>query len=181
MSDAVKVGFVPFSTAPRGILVAFCDDALKLGPVTRKILGKAEGLVKRAAATSQFKGKSGSALDILEPEGIKVQRLIVLGTGKASDLKEKDFLKFGGVLAGKLNSGSEAVTIVAELPEGAMQADQAAAIATGVKLRTYKFDRYKTKKKDGESAGCGPMSRSRWRMRPRPRRPSRRTRPSSMA
>ena len=41
MSDAVKVGFVPFSTAPRGILVAFCDDALKLGPVTRKILGKA--------------------------------------------------------------------------------------------------------------------------------------------
>jgi leucyl aminopeptidase len=153
MSDAVKVGFVPFSTAPRGILVAFCDDALKLGPVTRKILGKAEGLVKRAAATSLFKGKSGSVLDILEPEGIKVQRLIVLGAGKASELKEKDFLKFGGVLAGKLNSGSEAVTVVAELPEGAMQPDQAAAIATGVKLRTYKFDRYKTKKKDGEERG----------------------------
>ena len=153
MSDAVKVGFVPFSTAPRGILVAFCDDALKLGPATRKILGKAEGLVKRAAATSQFKGKSGSALDILEPEGIKVQRLIILGAGKASDLKEKDFLKFGGVLAGKLNSGSEAVTVVAELPEGAMQPDQAAAIATGVRLRAYKFDRYKTKKKDGEERG----------------------------
>jgi leucyl aminopeptidase len=153
MSDAVKVGFVPFSTAPRGILVAFCDDALKLGPVTRKILGKAEGLVKRAAATSQFKGKSGSALDILEPEGIKVQRLIILGAGKASDLKENDFLKFGGVLAGKLNSGSEAVTVLAELPEGAMQPDQAAAIATGVRLRTYKFDRYKTKKKDGEERG----------------------------
>ena len=31
MSDAVKVGFVPFSAAPRGILVVFCDDALKLG------------------------------------------------------------------------------------------------------------------------------------------------------
>jgi leucyl aminopeptidase len=153
MSDAVKVGFVPFSTAPRGILVAFCDDALKLGPVTRKILGKAEGLVKRAAATSQFKGKSGSALDILEPEGIKVQRLIILGAGKAADLKGKDFLKFGGVLAGKLNSGSEAVTVLAELPEGAMQPDQAAAIATGVRLRTYKFDRYKTKKKDGEERG----------------------------
>ena len=72
MSDAVKVGFVPFSAAPRGTLVAFCDDALKFGPVTRKILGKAEGLVKRAAATSQFKGKNGSALDILAPEGIKI-------------------------------------------------------------------------------------------------------------
>ena len=50
MSDAVKVGFVPFSAAARGVLVALCDEALKFGPVTRKILGKAEGLVKRAAA-----------------------------------------------------------------------------------------------------------------------------------
>ena len=63
--------------------------------------------MKRAAATSQFKGKSGSTLDILEPEGIKVQRLIVMGTGKPAELKEKDFLKFGGVLAGKLNSAAK--------------------------------------------------------------------------
>ncbi len=150
MSDAVKVGFVPYSAAPRGILVVFCDDTLKFGQAARKALGKAADLVKRAAATNQFKGKSGSALDILEPEGIKVQRLIVIGAGKASELKEKDFLKFGGVLAGKLNSASEAVTIMAELPEGAMQPAQAAAIASGIKLRAYQFDRYKTKKKDGE-------------------------------
>jgi leucyl aminopeptidase len=31
-----------------------------------------------------------------------------------------------------------------------MSADQAAAIATGIRLRAYTFDRYKTKKKDGE-------------------------------
>ena len=31
MPDAVKVGFVPFSTAARGTLVVFCDDTLKLG------------------------------------------------------------------------------------------------------------------------------------------------------
>jgi leucyl aminopeptidase len=153
MSDAVKVGFVPLSAAPRGILVVFCDDALKLGQAARKALGKAADLVKRAAATNQFKGKSGSTLDILEPEGIKVQRLIVIGAGKASELKEKDFLKFGGALAGKLNSGSEAVTIVAELPEGAMQPNQAAFVASGIKLRAYRFDRYKTKKKDGEERG----------------------------
>src|SRR5437868_4965625 len=73
MSDAVKVGFVPFSTAPRGILVVFCDDALKFGPPTRKALGATDNLVKRAAA-----------------------------------------------------------------------------IAVGVRLRAYKFDRYKTRKKDGE-------------------------------
>src|SRR5882757_2979305 len=116
MSDAVKVGFVPFSAAARGILVAFCDDQLKFGTATKKALGTAADTVKRAAAANQFKGKSGATLDILAPEGIKAQRLVVIGTGKPADLKEKDFLKFGGIAAGKLNAGSDAATIVAELP-----------------------------------------------------------------
>ena len=96
MSDAVKVGFVPFSATARGVLVVFCDDALKFGVATRKALGKAADTVKRAAAANQFKGKSGSTLDIPAPEGIKADRLIVVGVGKAADIKEKDFLKFGG-------------------------------------------------------------------------------------
>ena len=151
MSDAVKVGFVPFSAAPRGILVVFCDDGLKFGAASRKALGTAANTIKRAAATNQFKGKSASTLDILAPKGIRAQRLIVIGAGKPSSLKEKDFLKFGGLIAGKLNAASEAVTISAELPDGAMQPDQAAAIAAGIRLRAYRFDRYKTKKKDGDN------------------------------
>ena len=59
MSDAVKVGFVPFSTVPRGTLVVFCDEALKFGAATRKALGAAADTVKRAAETNRFKGKSG--------------------------------------------------------------------------------------------------------------------------
>src|SRR2546429_3177665 len=151
MSDAVKVGFVAFSAAPRGVLVVFCDDALKFGETTRKALGTAANTVKRAAAANQFKGKSGSTLDIPAPDGIKAERLIVVGVGKASEIKEKDFLKFGGVTAGKLNGASESGTVIAELPEAAMQGDAAAAIASGIRLRAYKFDRYKTKKKEGEN------------------------------
>src|SRR5580692_720233 len=150
MPDAVKVGFVPFSTAPRGILVVFCDDTLKFGAATRKALGTAATMVGRAAATNQFKGKSGSMLDILAPEGLKVARLIVVGAGKLSGLKDIDFLKLGGTAAGKLSAGNDAVTIIAELPDGAMKPDQAAAVASGLRLRAYKFDRYKTKKKEGE-------------------------------
>ena len=152
MTDAVKVGFVAFSSAPRGILVVFCDDTLKFGAATAKALGAAATLVKRAAATNQFKGKSGSTLDILAPEGLKAPRLIVVGAGKVSALKDNDFLKFGGAIAGKLRSGKEAVTVIAELPAGVMKPDQAAAIASGLRLRAYTFDRYKTKKKDGEDA-----------------------------
>ncbi len=124
---------------------------MKSGAATRKALGKAADTIKRAAATNAFKGKSGSTLDILAPEGIKAPRLIVVGTGKPSDIKEKDLLKFGGVIAGKLNAGSDAVTVIAELADGAMQPEAGAAIASGIRLRAYKFDRYKTKKKDGEN------------------------------
>src|SRR5882757_8874293 len=91
MSDAVKVGFVPFSTAPRETLVVFTDDTLKFGPATRKALEAAANMVKRAADSSQFKGKNGATLDILAPQGLKVSRLIVIGAGKLSALKDNDF------------------------------------------------------------------------------------------
>jgi leucyl aminopeptidase len=152
MPDAVKVGFVPFSGPLRGILVVFCDDALKFGPATAKALGPAAAMIKRAAAANQFKGKTGSTLDFLAPEGVKASRLIIVGAGKLSGIKDNDFLKLGGTAAGKLRPGNEAVTIIAELPDGPMKPGQAAAIAAGVRLRAYKFDRYKTKKKDGEDA-----------------------------
>ena len=152
MSDAVKVGFVPLSAAARGTLVVFCDGTLKFGAATRKALGGAADLVKRAAAAAEFKGKNGSTLDLLEPDGIKIQRLIVVGVGKQAELKEKDFLKFGGVLAGKLNAATEAVTVLAELPDGAIEPANAASIGAGVRLRAYRFNRYKTKKKDENDA-----------------------------
>ncbi|WGD48986.1 leucyl aminopeptidase [Bradyrhizobium sp. CB1650] len=154
MSDAIKVGFVPLAAAPRGILVVFCDDSLKVGPATAKALGAANELVKRAAAAAAFKGKSGAALDILAPEGLRATRLIVIGAGKAQALKASDFLKFGGGAASKLQARGGAMTIMAELPDGAMTSEQTVAIASGLRLRAYKFDRYKTKKKDGEEGGA---------------------------
>ena len=150
MTDAVKVGFVSLSGAPNEDLVVFCDDGLEFGPATRKTLGAAADLIKQAAETNQFKGKNGSTLDILAPQGLKAKRLIVVGAGKLAELKEKDFLKLGGTVAGKLRAGTKTVTIVAELPKAAMSADQAAAIAAGIRLRAYTFGRYKTKKKEGE-------------------------------
>jgi leucyl aminopeptidase len=152
MPDAVKVGFVPFSTVSRDVLVVFCDDKLKFGPATGKALGAAVALIGRVAKANQFEGKNGATLDILAPQGLKASRLIVIGAGKLSDLKDNDFLKLGGAAAGKLRASNGAVTIIAELPDGPMKPGQAAAIASGLRLRAYKFDRYKTKKKDGEEA-----------------------------
>lgn len=148
MPDAIKVGFAPFASPANGTLVVFCDDQLKMGAQAGRALGHAAALVKRAAQVNGFKGKSGKVLDILAPEGLKASRLLVVGIGKAGELTDKDVLKFGGTIGGKLGTG--AVTIVADLPSGAMNAEQAVLIGTGLRLRGYAFDRYKTKKKDDE-------------------------------
>jgi leucyl aminopeptidase len=150
MSDAVKIGFVPFSAAPKDVLVLFTDETLKFGPASAKLIGGAADTVKRAAAASKFKGKNGASLDILAPAGLKIDRLIVVGTGKAGALKPEDYIKMGGATVGRLKSNTDSVTIVAELPGGAMQPADISAIASGVRLRAYTFDRYKTKKKDDD-------------------------------
>jgi len=69
MSDAVKVGFVPFSAAARGTLVIFCDDALKLGTATSKALGEAASIVKRAPTTIRREAlrPSGARISSVDP------------------------------------------------------------------------------------------------------------------
>ena len=48
-----------------------------------------------------------------------------------------------------------------------MTADQAAALAAGMRLRAYQFDRYKTKKKDGEDKALRDRGLDRGRRRRR--------------
>src|ERR1017187_5081319 len=91
MTDALKLGFAPFAApaqmGPSGVLIVFCDDGLKFGPATAKALGTVAGLVARAAKAERFTGKSGSALELIVQEGLKVARLVVIGAGKVSGSK----------------------------------------------------------------------------------------------
>jgi leucyl aminopeptidase len=146
----LKIEFDRFKAPGKGVLIVFCDDALKIGAATGKLLGDAAALIDRAAEADGFTGKSGSTLDVIAPAGLKVSRLVVIGCGKVSDLKEKDFLKLGGIAAGKAPAAAKQATIVAELPDAAMSPEAVASLALGATLRSYSFDRYKTKKKEGE-------------------------------
>src|SRR5262245_29451589 len=146
-----KLEFSNFSAPARGVLVVFCDDTLKLGPQTRKALGEAADLVARAAGSERFKGKLGGTLDLVAPGGLRASRLVVVGCGKARELQSKDFVRLGGVALGKAPGAGGDLTILAELPSGAMKPEAAADIALGAQLRAYSFDRYKTKKKDDDA------------------------------
>ena len=181
MTDALKLGFGPFAAPARGVLVVFCDEGLKFGAATRKALGSAADLVARAAKAERFTGKSGKALELIVPAGLKVGRLVVIGAGKTADLKQKDFVKLGGIAMGKLPVATEAATVFAELPSGALKPDQAADLAQGVRLRAYAFVRYRPSARRTRSRRRAAPSRSRLPMSPPPARPTARARRSPTA
>jgi leucyl aminopeptidase len=128
----------------------FCDEELKFGSVTRRLLAPAGDLIVRAARAEHFSGKSGSALELTLPDKLNVSRLVVIGVGKASKLDEQDFVKLGGTAMGKIPSRATKAAIFAELPGGAMRPGEAADLALGARLRAYTFDRYKTKRKEDD-------------------------------
>jgi leucyl aminopeptidase len=148
MATALKLEFAPLAAAPKGVLVVFCEEGLKYGSAARRVLAPTGDLVERAAAADHFKGKNGSALEVVAPAGLDVARLLVLGVGKARDLKPQDWVKLGGIAMGKIPSAATAATIIADLPGGAIKPDPVADMALGIRLRAYAFDRYKTKRKD---------------------------------
>ncbi len=145
----LKIGFTSFNR-PRGVLVTFCAEGLKFGPATQKLLSPIGDLVRRAAAADRFTGKMASVLEIIAPSGLNAPRLVIIGTGKEQDLTDRDYLRLGGVAMGGVPKAAAQATIVGEFAAGALKGEQIAGLALGARLRAYRFDRYKTKRKDDD-------------------------------
>ena len=103
-----KISFSKLSAPSKGTLVVFADDALNVGPTASAVLSGADGLLARAAATGGFTGKINTVLDLIAPAGLELDRLVVVGLGKASavaDLGETDWSVLGGVVMDRTLSG----------------------------------------------------------------------------
>jgi leucyl aminopeptidase len=149
-------------------LVVFTDKDFAFGAPTLRIIGKqGPGLIKKAAAAVKFKGQEKTVLDLAAPAGFAADRLLIVGTAQASDetagkrkakvsppAKPRDFAALGGFVMGKVGHDAKA-TIAFDFPRPAEDAASAAAdFVLGMRLRDYRFDRYKTKKKpDDEPKG----------------------------
>jgi leucyl aminopeptidase len=101
-----------------------------------------EGAVGQAAAASRFTGAKGQTLDILAPAGVDAARLLLVGAGKrdaydAMGAEHAAASAYGALKA----SGLETLRI--ELPNGG--GTNAARAALGVRLASYRFDKYRTK------------------------------------
>ncbi|NNM72604.1 leucyl aminopeptidase [Enterovirga aerilata] len=152
--DSIKIEYVALEEPQGGDLVVFAGDDLAVTPLAAERFGTINDLLRRAAPGERFKGKAASTLVVPVPEGIPgVNRLVVVGIGAPADRANQDWRKIGGVIAGKA-LGRNAL-VVADLPGIEQPAEAVAEMALGARLRAYKFDRYKTKKKeDSEPEGA---------------------------
>ncbi len=141
-------------------LVVFAGKDGKLGARANAILKDAATAIARALAAAKFKGKSGSAVELLAAPGVPATRLLLMGAaGQEAEEGEggkpakpfEDYFGLGGQTAGRLGAGANAVVLF-EMPDAAPPPHAAAQFALGGWLRAYKFDSYKTKKKDDDAA-----------------------------
>ncbi|HEY7383254.1 MAG TPA: leucyl aminopeptidase [Beijerinckiaceae bacterium] len=158
MADAIRIEFQPFGLPKGGDLVVFAGEDGTLGEAVSERLGR-EGadLIAAAARAERFKGKPQTVLAIPAPRGLQVDRLIVIGVGGEKDRPKHDWRMLGGFVAGKV-SGRTATALL-DLPGLEADADAVAEMALGARLRAYKFDRYKTKKKDNDADNGGAATR----------------------
>ncbi len=149
MVQDLKIAFAAFGAGTEETLVVMVGADLALREETKTILGAAPGQIAKAAAHEGFKAKAGSSLTILAPSIDGVTKLVVMGTA-ADEKVPLDPVNLGGSTMAQL--GSKSATVCFTLGSDAkLEAEAAADFAMGAAMRAYSFDRYKTKKADGDN------------------------------
>jgi leucyl aminopeptidase len=145
----MKVEFLAFPKAFAGNVAVFVGAEKQLLGTAEAIDTAADGAVTRALEAGRFTGAKGQTQTVLGQSG-DVARLLLLGVGKGQDLDARAAEELGGVVAAEANAaGHTAVTVVVDPVKGSRlsPAELAAHLALGVRLRSYRFDKYKTKDK----------------------------------
>jgi leucyl aminopeptidase len=137
------------------VVVGIWDEAM-LTPAARRLDEATGGAIARAlSAAPRFKGKKDELLPIVGPANLSVSRIVLAGLGKPDSADARLHRQLGGNLVAHLNGAGETeATFAIDLDEGAPlgQAEAAAQIAFGAQLRSYRFDKYKTKQKPEQKA-----------------------------
>ena len=153
MTDQTALSFASPSAAADGVAVVFAEEGPKLTSAAQDLDKKTKGLLTKAAQITTFKGKKGTSVDVLAPQGVKFGRIVVVGLGKPAEFKHEDWLNLGGTTRAKLTGREGAAAhVYLETVKGDVTPTDTAAFALGAQLRGYKFDKYKSKKTPTKSA-----------------------------
>ncbi len=149
MTTRPEIVFEPLSADLEPTVVVLAGDDIALASRARELDQKSGGALTKAAEAAQYKGRKKSTLEVLAPPRLGgVNRAILLGTGKGSDLKENDWVLLGGTAAAAIGARKvKSASFIVEAPEsgGTKPAELAALLAFGANLRHYEFSKYLTK------------------------------------
>ena len=146
----LSIEFVPFDTGMEGTVVLLVGKDRALPSATSRI--DPNDALSAVFDAADFSGKASTSVEALALPGSDAKRIVAMGVGEGDALGPHDWLKLGGAVLGKLGApkgeAGKTVTVVADLAEQAPDAEAIAQFALGMMLRSYTFDRYKTKKDD---------------------------------
>lgn len=146
----MEISFSRLSLPTSGAVVVPLTEGAVLGAKALELDKAASGAMKRAIKQAGFKGKKGENIVIVAPHGVKCETIVVFGLGSEDKLSELSVNEAGGQLTTALNKAKiKKAAILCEFPAKApIDAHViAASLAEGMKLKSYRFDRYRTKEK----------------------------------
>ncbi len=146
----MNVAFAKLEVPTSGAIVAGVFANSKLSPSAAKLDRQSRGAVTRAIAASRFKGRAEDALVINAPAGTKASRIMLVGLGKEGEIDALGAQSLGGriyVALGGAGDTAAAVLVDDEFGGKLATAEIAANIAFGARLRSYRFDKYRTTEK----------------------------------
>jgi leucyl aminopeptidase len=147
----MKIAFAEPDLPHSGAAVAGIWEERVMTPAARRLDEASDGAIARAlASAARFNGKKGDVLAIVAPAKLPLSRIVLAGLGKPAKADRRVFEEVGGAVAAHLDgAGEKEAMIAADVGEGTPIAasEAAAALALGVCLRSYRFDKYKTKEK----------------------------------
>jgi leucyl aminopeptidase len=145
----MRISFAKPRFPEAGTIVVGVAADRRLTPGAAEVDKRTKGALKRALAASRFTGKRDETLDLLAPDGLKADRVLMVGLGKPEELDELALQAIGGGTLARLNeAGVEtAACLIGPGLNGAKldAATRAAHFAYGARLRSYRFDKYRTK------------------------------------
>ena len=146
----MQIAFVESAPSSPGGLAVFATPERKLLPqaaATDKAVG---GAIAAAMAAGRFTGKQGQIMALLAPKGVSATRVAVAGMGEGKDLRPRTVEGLGGALLADANGAAQKkLTVLVDAPPGSkLKVEEIAArLAMGALLRSYRFDKYRTKEK----------------------------------
>ncbi len=144
----MQINFVKSEIPDEGTLVVGTTEIEEPAGLLGDLDKQSKGAVARAMKAARFTGARGQVVELLAPAGVEVDRLLIVGLGKADKFDGAAAESLGSAAVARLlTSGEKTATLLLNIKA---DAEHAARVAQGAMLRSYRFDQYRTTQKKAD-------------------------------